>query len=162
MRCAVRLQSVGGCRLASYAPTHVSWLGFRPGSPSRPCAHTLKLRQRSADSVSSCNCFHAARVEVPVIRYLHLTPAASEPSEDYSLAGAGSAVLSPSLCIQVVKVGGPKTSSLRPRRARLRGDSHGGRNIGEAQRDAHAVHRIHLEAGRQLQPYVWLRGRKPI
>jgi hypothetical protein len=48
--------------------------------------------------------------------------------------GAGSAVLSPSLCNRVVNVvGGPQTSSLRPRSARLRGDSHGGWSIGEAQ-----------------------------
>src|SRR5882672_821497 len=47
------------------------------------------------------------------------------------LPEAGSADLSSSLCHQVVKVGGPTTSSLRPRRARRRGDSHDGRIIGE-------------------------------
>ena len=48
--------------------------------------------------------------------------------------GSPSAVLSLFLHNQVVHVvGGTKTSSLRPRSARLRGDSHGRLNIGEAQ-----------------------------
>src|SRR4029453_4064960 len=78
------------------------------------------------------NCSHAAASGGSSRRCRDLT-AANEQSEGHALAEAGSAFLSPSLCHQVVDIGGPKTSSLRPRCARLRGDSHGGRNIGDAQ-----------------------------
>src|SRR5712691_1686232 len=77
------------------------------------------------------------RAEDPFVRCLHLASAANEQSEMVRSPGVGSpsAVLSLSLFNQIVHiVGGPKTSSPWPRSASLRGDSHGGQNIGEAHR----------------------------
>lgn len=94
-------------------------------------AHAQVLAEIRRQRGELQNCFQTVRVEAPIVRCLHLT-AADERSEGLSLAGAGSAILRPSLCHHVVNAGGPQTSSLRPRSARLRGDSHGGPNIGEA------------------------------
>jgi len=152
---------VRSCRLASFAPTHVSWLACRPGSPSRSYTHPPKLRQGPADGVGSCNWPHGVRAELPFVRCLDLASAANEPSEMVRSPGVGSpsAVLSLSLCNQIAHVvGGPKTSSLLRRSARLRGDSHGGRNIGEAQveppQTIRAKNRLNASRGRRRSLFV--------
>src|SRR5438105_12444767 len=53
MRRAVRLQSVGGCRLVAVNPRHVSWLAYRPESSSPPYTHTPQLRQGPADGTGT-------------------------------------------------------------------------------------------------------------
>jgi hypothetical protein len=64
-RRAVRFQSVDGCRLASFAMTHVSWRACRPGSPSRPYTYTPQFRQGPAEGVGSRNWPQGVRPEVP-------------------------------------------------------------------------------------------------
>ena len=98
----------------------------------RSALHAGTLRRRGQLQLAP------RRAEVPFVRCLHLASAANEQSEMVRSPGVGSpsAVLSLSLFNQIVHiVGGPKTSSPWPRSASLRGDSHGGQNIGEAQAD---------------------------
>jgi len=95
---AVHLNSVGGCRLASFAPTHVSGTACRPGSPSPPCTHTRQLQQGPAEVEGRRNWPQGVRASF-LPSGDSIWPKANEQSQTIGSLGAGSpsAVLSLSM-----------------------------------------------------------------
>ena len=66
------LNSVGGCGLASFAPTHVSGTACRPGSPLPPDTHTRQLQQGPAEVEGRRTWPSRCTGEFPSVRRLHL------------------------------------------------------------------------------------------
>jgi hypothetical protein len=157
-RWGVRLHSTDRCRLASFAPRHVSWFAPGPRSRSRPNRHAATRRPRPATVCvvatglmrtgldSSRPCVHRASPTNKPVRQFARRPAGS-PSR-VSLCA-----IELSMCRKV------ETSSFGRGNAHLRGESRGRRNIGEAQAVRTSSMPICCKVLRGSGPYTASRSR---